>query len=111
MSAVAEDIVAKVTSAIVETAHPLKVILFGSAARGEASAPADLDFLIVGEEDFNAHRSRRRELGNIYRSLTDIKIPVDLLLYSQQEFDTWKNSINHVIARANREGKIVYERN
>lgn len=34
MGAVAEDVIAKVTDAIVKTSHPLKIILFGSAARG-----------------------------------------------------------------------------
>jgi hypothetical protein len=28
------------------------------------------------------------------------------VLYSKQEFDEWKDSINHVIARANREGRL-----
>jgi predicted nucleotidyltransferase len=110
MGAVAEDVIAKVTDAIVKTSHPLKIILFGSAARGEAGASSDLDFLIIGDGSFDASRSRRRELGNIHRSLSDIKIPIDVLLYSKQEFDAWKDSINHVIARANREGKVVYER-
>ncbi|OGV74590.1 MAG: hypothetical protein A3K19_05780 [Lentisphaerae bacterium RIFOXYB12_FULL_65_16] len=36
---------------IVELAHPLRVVLFGSAATGKATSDSDLDFLVVVPED------------------------------------------------------------
>jgi predicted nucleotidyltransferase len=35
---------------IVEAVHPLRTILFGSAARGEMGPDSDLDFLVVVPE-------------------------------------------------------------
>ena len=32
----------------------------------------------------------------------------DILLYRQAEFDFWKDSPNHVVGRARREGKILH---
>lgn len=110
MNTVTEDMLKEITKKIVDTVNPLKIILFGSYARGEGGPNSDLDFLIVEEGIFDASRSRRKEIGNIYRKLTAYDIPVDILLYSKNEFEEWKDGINHVIARANREGKVVYER-
>lgn len=109
MIAVTEEIISAITRTIIESVHPLKIILFGSYARGDAGPGSDLDFLIVAEEPFGPERSRFRRVGDIYRKLPDYLVPVDILLYSNNEFDTWKDSINHVIARANREGKVIYE--
>ena len=106
---VTEDIVREITRTIVDTVHPLKIILFGSYARGDDRPNSDLDFLIVEEEPFGPGRSRIKRIGNIYRRLPPYLTSVDILLYSKNEFDKWKDGINHVIARAHREGRILYE--
>jgi len=41
---------AEVVRRIVEVAHPDRIVLFGSAARGEAMAESDLDFLVELED-------------------------------------------------------------
>jgi predicted nucleotidyltransferase len=41
---------------IVETVHPLRIILFGSAARGEMGPNSDLDVLVAMPDD--VHRER-----------------------------------------------------
>ena len=110
MIAITEDVVREITKTIVDTVQPLKIILFGSYAWGDARPNSDLDFLIVEEEPFGPERNRTKRIGNIYRSLPPYLIPVDILLYSRNEFDKWKDGINHVIARAHREGRILYER-
>ncbi|QWR78381.1 nucleotidyltransferase domain-containing protein [Candidatus Magnetomonas plexicatena] len=110
MTPVTEKVLREIISAIVDSVHPLKVILFGSYAQGHEKADSDLDFLVVEDEPFGTLRSRARQIGNIYRSLPPYIIPVDIVLYSKDESDKWKNGINHVIARACREGKVVYER-
>ncbi|MBF0338925.1 MAG: nucleotidyltransferase domain-containing protein [Nitrospirae bacterium] len=110
MIAVTEEVLMEIVRSIVETVHPLKIILFGSHARGQAKPDSDLDFLVVEQEPFGPDRSRAKRIGNIYRGLPPYLIPIDVVLYSKDEFDKWKDGINHVIARAYREGKVVYER-
>ncbi|MBF0539005.1 MAG: nucleotidyltransferase domain-containing protein [Nitrospirae bacterium] len=109
MTTVTEEVLREIVKAIVETVHPLKVILFGSYARGHDRPGSDIDILVVEEEPFGTGRSRIKRIGNIYRSLPPYLIPIDVVLYSKDEFDTWKDGINHVIARAYREGKVLYE--
>lgn len=48
---------------IVEVAHPLRIILFGSAARGEMGPHSDLDVLVVMPDGTH----RRRTAQEIYR--------------------------------------------
>jgi hypothetical protein len=36
--------------------------------------------------------------------------PKDVLVYSREEFEKWQDSINHVVAIAVREGRLLYER-
>ncbi len=40
-------------------------------------------------------------------ALRDFPFAKDILLNSKDEFEYWKDSPNHVVGRANREGKLV----
>ncbi len=110
MVTVTEGMIKEIGRAIVEAAHPERIILFGSRARGEGGAHSDIDLIVVESEPFSAARSRRRELARIGMKLRDWRVPLDLLLYSRDEMERWRGDRNHVLGRALREGKILYER-
>jgi len=65
-----------ITARIVERFHPLKVILFGSMARGDARPDSDLDLLVVLPHVENKHSA----MVEIFRALSDIPAPVDVLV-------------------------------
>jgi predicted nucleotidyltransferase len=44
-----EKEIKSITAQIIEKYEPLKIILFGSAARGDYGKAKDLDFLICGQ--------------------------------------------------------------
>lgn len=98
------------TEKLVEAAEPRRIILFGSYARGEAAPQSDLDLLVIEDEPFGPGRSRRKEAARLSRLLADLPIPQDILLYSADEVEKWRGARNHVVARALREGKVLYER-
>jgi len=110
MSTVTDSKIDEMVAAIVRAVNPLRIILFGSRARQQASPASDVDLLIIEEKPFGPERSRRKELGRLYRLLAPCGVPHDLLVYSQQEARQWADSKNHIIGRALREGKLVYER-
>lgn len=110
MPEVTEKLLSEIVDRIVKEIDPLQIILFGSYARGQADANSDLDLLIVEGEPFGKGRSRSREIYRLYSSLAGLGIPKDILVYSRDEITEWKGSINHVIGRALREGKVLYER-
>lgn len=95
---------------IVETVHPERIILFGSHARGDAAPGSDVDLLVVTTETYGPHNSRRKVLARLWRSLARMRTPVDIILSSVDEVAQWRDTTNHLIARALREGKVLYER-
>ncbi len=110
MREVTETVIEEMVEALVRAGDPERIILFGSYARGEAGADADVDLLVIESEPFGPQRSRREELTRLYRALQGMGVAKDILLYSAEELDYWRDSINHVIADALREGRVVYER-
>lgn len=107
---VSEKVIEGMIQAIVEEVEPRRIYLFGSRARGNQTADSDIDLLIVEDQEFGPQRTRWSELKRIRRVLRPFRIPKDVLVYSQDEFEKWEESVNHVIAHAVREGKLLYER-
>ncbi len=97
-------------AAVAEAVRPRRVVLFGSHATGEAGRDSDVDFLIVGEHPFRDEGERADALVRAWESLAPFRVPADLLLYSQEEVERWAGTTNHVVARALRTGRVVYER-
>ncbi|MEW6348034.1 MAG: nucleotidyltransferase domain-containing protein [Thermodesulfobacteriota bacterium] len=95
---------------IVDAPDPEQVILFGSWAKGEGRADSDVDLLVVESEPFGPHRSRRGEIARLWRVLFEFDFPKDILVYSREEVLRRRDCRSHVVGRALREGKVLYER-
>lgn len=89
---------------------PIIPILFGSRARGDARADSNVDLVVVEAEPFGPDRDRGAEETRLRRALAEFHAPKDILVYSLDEADRWRSSLNHVLARALREGEVLYER-
>lgn len=87
-----------------EAAHPARIVLFGSYARGDAGADSDLDFLVIEPlvED------RAREMVRLRRLLRPLRIPADILVYSSEEVARWGDQPGTALYWALREGKDVH---
>jgi predicted nucleotidyltransferase len=94
----------------VKEVQPRRIYLFGSCARGSQTADSDVDLLIVEDQRFGPDRNRWSELKRIRKVLRSFRVPKDILVYSRDEFETWEASINHIVAYAVREGRLLYER-
>ena len=93
-----------ITSQIIEKYKPEKIILFGSAARGEKNLDSDADFLIIKKEAPLYGADRIRELSR----LIDRNIPIDLLIYRPEEFEKRLQMGDPFLKSVLREGKILY---
>jgi len=105
-----KQLIEAMVQAIVQEVGPCRIYLFGSCARGNQTGDSDVDLLIVEDQKFGPNRNRWSELKRIRRTLRPFRIPKDILVYSRDEFDKWADSVNHVIAHAIREGRLLYER-
>ena len=110
MTRVDEQMLQRITTTIVEVVDPEQVILFGSHARGAAGTDSDVDLVVIEAEPFGPGRDRGAEETRLWCALAKFHVPKDILVYSREEVDYWRNSLNHVLARALREGKVLYER-
>ena len=91
---------------IVEAVHPDKIILFGSHARGEAGPDSDVDLLIIAPSEEPAYK---RALP-AYLAVRGLGVPKDLVWRTSEEVREWTDVRLHLISRALREGKILYEK-
>ncbi len=107
---VTDALIVAMVEALVREADPEQVILFGSRGRGDARDNSDVDLIVVEAEPFGPGRDRVKEMARLYRALADFTVPADILVYSREDVEYWRDSLNHVLARALREGKVVYER-
>ncbi|HAT48711.1 MAG: nucleotidyltransferase domain-containing protein [Nitrospirae bacterium] len=98
------------STCIVESIHPERIILFGSYARGDAHPDSDVDLLVVTTETYGPHNSRRKAMARLWRLLADVPVAKDIVLFSDAEVAQWLTAKNHLVARALKEGKVLYER-
>ena len=110
MTRVDDALLGRMVQVIVDEVDPEQVILFGSRARGEAGADSDVDLIVIESTPFGEGRNRGVEETRLWRVLAKFHVPKDILVYSRDEVDYWYDSLNHVLARALREGKVLYER-
>ena len=99
-------VIEKMVRRIVDHSHPLKIILFGSRARGTARTDSDVDLLVV----LSSVGSRTRAAAEIYGYLGAVGLSKDIVIFTPKELDEYKDVEGTVIKPALEEGKVLYER-
>ncbi len=102
-----EDIVQTMVQRIVERFHPVRIILFGSRARGEAGPWSDVDLLVVLPEVTH----KRKAMVEILRALSDLPVATDVIVSTPEELERRGHVKGDVLRAALREGKVLYEGN
>jgi predicted nucleotidyltransferase len=103
-SPLSEALLKEIVRRVVDTAQPERVILFGSAARGEMGPNSDVDLLVVKRGKFD----HRRLTGDIYLSLHGVGQAVDVIVVTPEQVEKHRETYWMVIAPALREGQEVY---
>ena len=98
-----ERLLRDVIRRVVEAVHPEKIILFGSAARGEMGPRSDLDLLVVKNV-----RNRRETAWTIERNLRGTGIGVDLIVATPEDLRRYGDSPALVYYPALKEGRVIY---
>ena len=88
-----------------QAAQPQRIILFGSHARGDADEYSDVDLLVVEAEV----PDRVAEMVRLGRVLSPLRIPVDILVVSDEAFRRWSELPDTVYYDARRNGRVLYE--
>ena len=92
----------EITRRIVKAANPVKVILFGSRARGTAHPCSDLDLLVIEREPVSARQEAIR------RRRRDLDIPIDIIVVGQSFAERYGDIPGSVLYPTLREGTVLY---
>jgi predicted nucleotidyltransferase len=104
--ALASPQIQQVVERLVSAYDPLRVYLFGSAARGETGPDSDYDLLILVPDDASEQR-RRGRLG--YQALRGTGIATDVVVWSQTSFENRAQVVASLPATVLREGVVLYD--
>ena len=93
---------------------PYKIILFGSYANGNPNENSDVDLMIILDNNHvsKTYQERLAKKISIRNLVLEInrKIPLDILVYSREEFKIVKNYGNFFIDEIEKTGKVIYEK-
>jgi uncharacterized protein len=89
---------------VVSLARPLRIILFGSAARGEAGPESDIDLLVVMPDGTH----RRHAAQQLYAGIRHVGIPFDLLVATPSDLQKHRRNVGLIYSAILQEGIEVY---
>ena len=89
---------------IIAAAHPLRIILFGSAARGQIGPNSDLDVLVVVPD--GVHRRKTAQL--VYRHLIGFGFATDVIVATVGDLARHGRAPWRIYRKALEEGKEFY---
>ena len=99
-----EAVIAEAGRRLLEAAPEARVILFGSAVRGDMNQDSDLDFLVIERDVEDRHAEQVR----LRRELRSLGIPVDVLVVSERYADEWGSAYGSTVYAALTEGRLVH---
>jgi predicted nucleotidyltransferase len=100
-----QDWLGKIVETIVQRYRPLRIVMFGSYARGDYNAASDLDlFLLVSDA------ADWLERGLEFKRLVhEDKLPIEAHIYTSREYARMREAENPLVLQIESEGKVLYE--
>jgi uncharacterized protein len=98
-------VLTEVVRRLVEVYQPLRVCLFGSAARGDAGPDSDYDLMILVPDEAPPEL---QDCDLAYRALRGLGIAKDILVWTQYNFDKQLHLKASFPSTIVREGKLLY---
>ncbi len=96
----------EISQQILSRINPQKLILFGSHAKGNQTTDSDFDLIVVNKTDLPKHKRSSEIRRLFYRKL----IPMDVKVYTPEEFEQERLNKFSFLNSALKESKVLYER-
>ena len=99
-----EQTLQKTVDRIVAAAQPSRVIVFGSYGRGDATEDSDLDLMVIAPKV----EDKYAEMSRLHRVVGSVGTSVDLLVYSEKEYQRRSQVLGSVLFWARKEGRALH---
>lgn len=103
----AEEVIPELVDAIVHQFRPVRIILFGSRARGDHRPTSDVDLLVVLDEVDD----KRAAAARIRDEVAAIPVAKDIIATTPAEIEEEGAIIGAILYPALQDGVVLYERN
>jgi predicted nucleotidyltransferase len=98
------DTIDEMVRRIVAEAQPRRIVVFGSAARGDLRPDSDIDLLVIVPDGVH----RRHTAQQLYQALRGVGVPYDIVVATEGDLERHGDVPGYVYRRALAEGKDVY---
>lgn len=98
------ELLDEIVRRVVAVAQPDRIVLFGSAARGNIGPDSDVDLLVIK----SGVPHRRRLAQQIHQAFFGLGVPVDVIVVTPEDIRAFRNKVGTIIEPALREGREVY---
>jgi predicted nucleotidyltransferase len=99
-----ENVLDKTIKRILEVVQPRKILIFGSAYRGDMHDDSDIDLLVI----VSSGTHRRRTAHTIYRNLIGVGFAVDIIVVTEEDVEKYRNNPGMIIQHVLEEGRVLY---
>jgi predicted nucleotidyltransferase len=100
------DALPEAIARLVSAFDPIRIVMFGSNARGDAREDSDLDLLVV----LGSMENKRDAAVSMMRALRGIPAVIEVIPTDPAEIELRGSIPGDALRSALREGKVVYER-
>lgn len=100
------EAIERVARSIVSRFNPEQVILFGSHVTGVPVPGSDVDLLVIMETDMPRHE----QSACIRAMFRPSPFPMDIFVFTPEEIEYWRGTVNHIITEAIEKGEVLYDR-
>jgi uncharacterized protein len=98
--------VEEIAARIVEAFHPVRIVVFGSHARGDQTEDSDLDLFVEMETE----RCAPERAIEVSSSFGLRRWPLDVVVYTPAEVRRLRNVHGTLLSIIEAEGEVLYER-
>ena len=99
------DAIEHATRTLVDAAHPERIVLFGSHARGDFHQHSDLDLLVI----LPSVKDVLEETARLRLALMDLPMPIDLVVMAREDVEDRAHLRGTMLYHALHEGKVLYD--
>ena len=101
-----ETTLGEIKDKLIKTYQPITIYLFGSYAWGNPDKDSDIDLLVVLKQ---SNEKIHKRIIHGTRALRGIKLPEDLLVYTEDEFNSLADDVSTLCYKIKTEGIKIYE--